>query len=88
VWVVRIEKKCWPELFQKILEGEKNFDVRLADFKCKRGDTLILKEWNPKTREYTGRVLRKKVAFVLRTKDLKFWADKDIKKYGLQIISF
>lgn len=88
MWVVRIEKKCWPELFQKILEGEKNFDVRLADFKCKRGDTLILKEWNPKTREYTGRVLRKKVAFVLRTKDLKFWADKDIKKYGLQIISF
>ncbi len=85
---MRIEKKCWPELFQKIVEGEKNFDVRLADFKCKRGDTLILKEWNPKTREYTGRVLRKKVAFVLRTKDLKFWADKDIKKYGLQIISF
>lgn len=88
MWVVRIEKKCWPELFQKIVEGEKNFDVRLADFKCKRGDTLILKEWSPKTRDYTGRVLRKKVAFVLRTKDLKFWADKDIKKYGLQIISF
>ncbi|NYZ78274.1 DUF3850 domain-containing protein [Candidatus Micrarchaeota archaeon] len=85
---MRIEKKCWPELFQKIVEGEKNFDVRLADFKCKRGDTLILKEWNQKTREYTGRVLRKKVTFVLRTKDLKFWSVKDIKKYGLQVISF
>ncbi|MCX6743585.1 MAG: hypothetical protein NT116_05095 [Candidatus Parcubacteria bacterium] len=31
-----------------------------ADFKIKAGDILILQEWNPKTKKYTGRELRKK----------------------------
>lgn len=85
---MRIEKKCWPEFFQKIMSGEKKFEIRLADFKCKAGDTLVLKEWNPKTGQYTGRVLEKPVTFVLKTKDVKFWPEKDIQKYGLQVISF
>jgi len=28
----KIEKKVWPEYFQAIVEGKKNFEVRLADF--------------------------------------------------------
>ena len=28
----KIEKKCWPEYFEKILEGKKTFDLRLNDF--------------------------------------------------------
>ncbi|MBU0761209.1 MAG: DUF3850 domain-containing protein [Nanoarchaeota archaeon] len=50
-----IEKKAWPELFEEVLEGTKNFDLRLADFDCKEGDVLVLKEWNPATKEFTGR---------------------------------
>jgi ribosomal protein S17 len=69
--MIRIEKKAWPELFQKILNGEKTFDVRLADFNCKKGDILILREWDPKTKKYTGRKIEKKVAFILKTKTAK-----------------
>jgi hypothetical protein len=29
---MRIEKKCWPEFFEKILSGEKTFELRLADW--------------------------------------------------------
>jgi ribosomal protein S17 len=72
-----IEKKTWPELFEKVKNGEKNFDVRLADFKCSSGDVLVLKEWDPKTEKFTGRVVKKKVKFVMKTKNLeKFWGKK------------
>ena len=85
---MRIEKKIWPEFFQKILGGEKNFELRLADFEWNVGDILVLKEWNPNTKEYTGRELEKQVAYVLKTKDAKFWPQEEIDKHGFQIISF
>jgi ribosomal protein S17 len=85
---MKIEKKAWPVLFQKIMEGVKTYDLRLADFECKEGDILVLKEWNPKTKQYTGRVLEKKVTFVGKTKDQKFWPEKEVEKYGFQIIAF
>jgi len=85
----RIEKKVWPEYFQAILDGDKKFELRLADWDCNKGDTLILKEWDPKTKDYTGRVLEKVVKYVIRTKDsTNFWPKEDIEKYGFQIISF
>jgi ribosomal protein S17 len=85
---MRIEKKVWPEYFQKILDGNKTFELRLADFECKPGDILVLKEWDPKTKKYTGRVLEKKVTYVIKTKDIKFWSEEDVEKYGFQIIAF
>ena len=85
---MKIEKKVWPEYFQKILNGEKKFELRLADFECKPGDILALKEWDPKTKEYTGRVLEKEVTYVLKTKDVKFWSKEYMNKHGFQIISF
>jgi len=82
----KIEKKVWSEYFQAIVEGKKNFEVRLADFDCKEGDLLILREWNPRKKEYTGRVIDKKVTYVARTKDFGFWNSEEIEKYGYQII--
>lgn len=83
-----IRKKTWPEAFEKILSGEKTFDARLANFDCKVGDTLILEEYDPRTKKYTGRKIEKKITFVLNTKDQKFWSQSDIKKFGLLIIGF
>ncbi|MBI4154937.1 DUF3850 domain-containing protein [Candidatus Woesearchaeota archaeon] len=85
---MKIEKKIWPEYFQNILDGIKTYELRLADFECKPGDILVLKEWNPKTKEYTGRVIEKEVTYVIKTKDVKFWQKEDIEKYGFQIIAF
>jgi len=85
---MKIEKKTWPEMFNKILSGEKTFDARIADFKIKEEDILVLREYDPTTQKYTGRKIEKKVAFVLNSKDQKFWTKKDINKYGLVIIGF
>ncbi len=82
------EKKTWPEYFQKILEGDKSFELRLADWECQEGDTLVLREWDPKIREYTGRVIEKEITFVLKTKDLALFPKKDVEKYGYQVIAF
>lgn len=87
--MTRIEKKTIPDLFEKVLSGEKTFDARLNRFVCKPGDILVLREWDPKKKQYTGRVLEKKVTFVLKTKHLeKFWSKEEIAKYGFQIIAF
>ncbi|OGM09539.1 hypothetical protein A2159_00095 [Candidatus Woesebacteria bacterium RBG_13_34_9] len=87
--MTKIEKKAWPELFEKVLCGEKNFDVRLNNFKCKPGDILVLREWDPKIKKYTGRILEKKISFVITTKQLsKFWTKEEIQKYGFQVIGF
>ena len=85
---MRIEKKVWPEYFQKILDGDKTFEVRLADFECNPDDVLILKEWNPVINKYTGREIEKIVTYVGKTKDFKFWTSEEIEKYGYQIIGF
>jgi len=83
-----IAKKIWPEYFKKIKERKKHFEVRLADFKIKNGDTLILREWNPKTKKYTGRTLKRKIGFTLKMPEdiKKFYSEKDIKRYGIYVI--
>ena len=83
---MRIEKKVWPKFFQKIFDGDSTFELCLADFECKPGDILVLREWDPKTKRYTGRVIEKKVTYVIKTKDVKFWPKEDIEKHGFQII--
>lgn len=85
---MRIEKKIWPEFFDKISSGEKKFELRLADWECVPGDILVLREWDPEKKDYSGRVLEKEVSYVLKTKDVKFFTPEEIEKYGWQIISF
>ncbi len=85
----KIEKKAWPDLFEKVASGEKTFDARLNDFNCKVGDILVLREWSPKTKKYTGRTLEKRVSFVITTRQLaKFWSKEEVKKHGFQVIGF
>ncbi len=85
---MHIEKKVLPQSFQKILDGDKKYELRLADWDCQAGDVLVLKEWNPKTEDYTGGILEKEITYVEKTKDVRFWSDKEVEKYGYQIISF
>jgi len=86
-----IEKKIWGEYFDKVASGEKNFDLRLADWKISVGDTLILREWNKDKKEYTGRQIERKVTYLIKTKGAEewgMWTKEDIKKFGFQIIGF
>jgi hypothetical protein len=84
---MKIEKKVLPEYFEKILSGEKTFELRLADWSCNVGDILVLGEWNPDTKDYTGRQVEKKITYILKTKDVHLWTKEEVDQYGLQIIS-
>lgn len=86
----KVEKKTWPDLFQKILDGDKTFDLRLNDFDIEEGDVLVFKEYDPETKNYTGREVEKKVGFVgrWRINDLtKWWSKEEIDNKGIQVIS-
>ncbi len=85
---MKIEKKIWPEFFKEVKSGKKNFELRLADWRCKLGDVLVLKEWDPKKKEFTGRKIEKKVTYVFKTKGQKFFNKKEVEKFGFQIIGF
>jgi ASC-1-like (ASCH) protein len=81
-----VKKKIWPEYFEAVNSGKKRFELRLADFDIKEGDTLILEEWDPKTKQYTGRKIEKKVSHVLKFKLDDFGQKKDIEEKGLVVI--
>jgi hypothetical protein len=82
-----IEKKTWPDSFKKILNGQKTYDLRLADWECEPGDILVLKEYIPETKNYTGREIRKKVGYVGKTKDWTYFTPEEVEQYGYQVIS-
>lgn len=83
-----IRKKIWPEYFEAVASGKKKCELRLHDFDIMEGDTLVLEEWDPETRDYTGRKLEKKVSYVSTFKiEQLVWPEEEIKKSGLQIIS-
>ncbi len=81
-----IKKKVWPDYFELINSGKKKFELRLADFDIKEGDTLVLEEWDPETKQYTGRKIQKLVDYVLKFKLDDFGQRKEIEEKGLFVI--
>lgn len=57
--------KSWPEFFQALESGEKTFELRRNDRDFKVGDELVLQEWDPKVSGPTGRVLRRRVVYLM-----------------------
>jgi len=84
-----VKKKCWPEMFDLLYSGKKKFDLRLGDFEVGEGDTVRFEEWDPKTGDYTGRVLEKKVTYVMKAdvKNLFTWSKEEIEEKGLLVMS-
>ena len=80
-----IHKRTWTPYFEKILSGEKNSDIRLADFDIEEGDTIVFEEWNPDT-GYTGRSVTKIVGKLFKVKITDFWLMKDIEEKGVYLI--
>ena len=81
-----IQKKINPESFEKILTGQKTYELRLADWKCQAGDTLVLNEIDPKTKQPTGRSLRRTLGWVGKMEGASYWPKDDVEKYGYQQI--
>lgn len=60
-----ITKNCLPEFFEAVRTGKKPFEVRLNDEPYVVGDTLLLKEYDRQTGQFSGRELRKTISYVL-----------------------
>lgn len=58
------ELKVWPAYFVALADGRKTFEVRKNDRGFLLGDTLVLKEWRPSDRTYTGRSIVRSVSYI------------------------
>jgi hypothetical protein len=82
-----VHKKVLSQYFDEILAGKKTFELRLADWECNEGDVLVLDEINTETKQPTGRSVRKRVGYVLHTRDLHLFSEEDVDRFGYQVIS-
>lgn len=62
--------KCWPNYFDAIERGEKNFEVRRDDRGFQKGDVLLLERYEPGKGYTTDGVgkwkkLRREITYVL-----------------------
>lgn len=57
--------RIWPEYFERVLAGRKGYELRENDRRFREGDALILREWDPDTEEYTGRIVTAVVEVVI-----------------------
>ena len=64
--MARHELKTWPEFYADIITGRKKFELRRDDRGYRQGDTLVLREWDPKLNGYTGNATTVKVTHILR----------------------
>lgn len=58
------ELKSHPKYFQASWRGSKPFEIRENDRDFKVMDDVVLKEWDPDTKEYTGREIKGWINYV------------------------
>lgn len=58
--------KTWPEYYREIIEGSKTFELRVNDRGFEIGDILHLEEYDPQTKQYTGRSTWRRVGFMIQ----------------------
>lgn len=49
------ELKTWPTQYHEVCSRQKTFELRVNDRDFAVGDELLLREWEPTTKNYTGR---------------------------------
>ena len=80
--------KVWPEYFKALKDGTKTFDVRLNDRNFQIGDLLILQEWNPPTKSYTGQEIERKIVYILGGTDAQIFGIREgYCVLGLEVVS-
>lgn len=58
------ELKTWASPFRDMLTGAKRADFRRDDRNYRVGDTLILREYDPRSERYSGRRIDRRVVHV------------------------
>ena len=60
------ELKTWPEYFAAVASGAKNFEIRSTkDRTFEVGDKVVLKEWDPATSSYSGRLRVRQITYIV-----------------------
>lgn len=77
--------KTWPEYFEQVWQGKKNFEVRKNDRLFIESDTLTLREYDPENMNYTGRGIDCEISYILIGGS--FGIDKDYCVLGLKNIT-
>ena len=57
--------KSYPEYYAAALKGRKPFEVRSNDRDYKVGDFLAINEYNPDSKEYTGKCFLVVIMYIL-----------------------
>lgn len=78
------ELKTWNPYFEHVRLGFKTFELRKNDRDYKMSDEVLLREWDPKTEEYTGRILHRYISYILN--DPKFGLQEGYVILGLKTI--
>lgn len=63
---MRHDLKCWPEPWLALRHETKRHEFRKDDRGFNVGDTLLLREWNPETGDYSGDELIAEVTYLSR----------------------
>jgi hypothetical protein len=59
--------KTWPEFFDAIVSGAKRFEIRREDDRhFDPMDVLVLQDYDPQTKRYSGREYRARVLYLVR----------------------
>lgn len=58
------ELKIMPQYYEPVLRKVKTFEIRKNDRNFAVGDEILLKEYDPEKKEYTGRQLRQEICFI------------------------
>lgn len=74
------EVKIWPQYFDAVANGTKPFEIRKNDRDYKVGDELTLLEFRPKVGEFTGRIQRRIITYVVEASE----RNDDVAGRGLQ----
>jgi ParB family transcriptional regulator, chromosome partitioning protein len=61
--------KCWNDYFEAIASGDKTFDLRKDDRNYAVDDHVVFEEFRQAVGEYTGRVTRRRIKYILRDFD-------------------
>ena len=58
--------KCWPQQFNDIIDGSKPFTIRKDDRDFAAGDTVVLVEYDPASKQHTGRSTSRVIGYLGR----------------------
>lgn len=80
------ELKILPEFIQPQIEGKKNFEIRKNDRNYQVGDTLVLKEYDPKTNNFTGINMLAEVTYITDYMQKDGYVVLGTKRFKLRIV--